>query len=273
MEVQSQPVELTIPSVKSLTKSIGKIPLVKSSDIPKAPMPRAHSARAHKTPKSSAKPKAHSAKAHKIPSAPAVMQKAPSVKSKARSVRFRDSALKQAIGKIHERKNARTTLKKIIEKTGVKKLATKIRSSFLQSVCPDSGACISLGKERKKILDFFNGFTKFEYLTNVQSIGKASSNGFVKELEYERDGYRAHAILKSSKTKDADNLMYEYFVGYIINRVYLNWSPCFIETYGRYKYKDLDAWRQVQAVGSGKIDLNSMLTPYDIMVSQILIIL
>jgi hypothetical protein len=318
MEVENQPVdEVRVASAKApVAKSIGKVPSVKSSGVPKAPSakvlsakapsvksvgkvpsaqligepkatgtPKAPSAKATGTPKvPSAKatsaqligepkatgtPKAPSAKATGTPKAPSA--KVPSVKStgtpkspsaKARSVKIRDSALKEAIGQIHAKKNARKTLKKIIEKTGLKKLAIKIRSKFLQSICSDSGVCIAFDNERKKIFDFFNGFSKFDYVQNVRSIGAVSANGFVKEIEYEREGYKAHAILKSSRTKDADNLMYEYFVGYILNKAYLNKTPSFVESYGCYKYKSIDEWTKIQTVKSGPLDLNSMLIPY-----------
>ena len=129
--------------------------------------------------------------------------------------------------KAFTRKRAQKTVGKFMKKTEFKR-----KSKFLQAICSDSGVCIAFGKERKKIFDFFDGFTKFDYLKSIKAIGAVSANGFVKELEYEREGYIAHAILKSSKEKDADNLMYEYLIGASINVVLLKFFPCFIETYG-----------------------------------------
>jgi hypothetical protein len=159
-------------------------------------------------------------------------------------------------------KRARRRIGKLIKKTGVKKVGEKIRSKFLQSVCSDSGVCIAFGKERKKIFDFFDGFTRFGYLKSIKAIGKVSANGFVKELEYEREGYKAHAILKSSKEKDADNLMYEYLIGANVNNLLLKYFPCFIETYGHYRYRNESDWAQFQRATPGRQDLNSMLIPY-----------
>ena len=106
--------------------------------------------------------------------------------------------------KAFTKKRARKTIGTFMKKTEYKR-----KSMFLQAICSDSGVCIAFGKERKKILDFFNGFSKFDYLKSVKAIGGVSENGFIKELEYEREGYKAHAILKSSRKKSADNLMYE----------------------------------------------------------------
>ena len=147
--------------------------------------------------------------------------------------------------------------------TFMKKTENKRRSMFLQAICSDSGVCIAFGKERKKILDFFNGFNKFDYLKSVKAIGAVSANGFVKELEYEREGYKAYAVLKSSRTKNADNLLYEFFVGYVINKTTLNLVPSFIETYGHYRYKNESDWAQFQGKTPSNIILNDILLPYN----------
>jgi hypothetical protein len=163
----------------------------------------------------------------------------------------------KAFTKNYTQKRARKTIGVFMKKT-----ENKRRSKFLQAICSDSGVCIAFGKERKKIFDFFNGFTKFDYLKSIKAIGAVSANGFVKELEYEREGYKAHAILKSSRQKDADNLMYEYFVGANINNVLLKYFPCFIETYGHYRYRNESDWIKFQDKNPGNVDLNTMLIPY-----------
>ena len=154
------------------------------------------------------------------------------------------------------RKRAQKSIGKFMKKTEYKR-----RSKFLQAICSDSGVCIAFGKERKKILDFFNGFTKFDYLKNVKAIGAVSANGFVKELEYEREGYKSYAVLKSSQEKNSDNLMYECYVGMIVNS-FAKQIPCFVETYGLYEYKT-DAYRErLKKEKSGLVDLNNMLTQH-----------
>jgi len=166
------------------------------------------------------------------------------------------SSRMQSFTKKYTHRRAARTIKKFMKTTEYTR-----RSNFLQEICSDSGVCIAFGQERKKIFDFFNGFTKFDFLTNVQTIGSESSNGFIKELDYEREGYKAHAILKSSKDKNADNLLYEYVVGQVINKYFINRFPCFIETYGHYKY--IGDRERLQATGPGKIDLSQILIPYD----------
>ena len=93
------------------------------------------------------------------------------------------------------------------------------RSHYLQNICSDSGVCIAFGIESKKIKIFFNHFTKFDYVVPpIKSIGIASANGFIKEINYQHQKYNASAILKSSQNPHADNLYYEYMVGLQVNK-------------------------------------------------------
>jgi hypothetical protein len=112
----------------------------------------------------------------------------------------------------------------------------KRRSYFLKSVCSDSGVCIAFGRESLTIKKHFKNFTDFSYLVGeAKRIGKVSANGFVKELTYENEGYKVNSVLKSSTEKGSDNLLYEGLVGQYLNKVGLVY-PCFLETYGIYKY-------------------------------------
>jgi hypothetical protein len=114
----------------------------------------------------------------------------------------------------------------------------KRTGKILQLVCARSGECLSFGKKVDEITALFKGFAGFEYaISPIRPLGKPSSNGFVKEIEYERNGYKAYAALKSSLDKSSDNLLYEYLVGVkFINRV-IKRFPCFLQTYGFYFYK------------------------------------
>ena len=107
----------------------------------------------------------------------------------------------------------------------------KRRVNFLKTVCSDSGVCIAFGQETQKIQDFFGGFNKFKYVTGIKKIGKASKNGYILEIQYSKENYNAHSILKNALEKDSDNLAYEFFVGQYINKK-INRFPCFLETYG-----------------------------------------
>lgn len=119
----------------------------------------------------------------------------------------------------------------------------KTSKLFLNKICPTSGACITFGNNVDQLTDYFKGFTGFEYVSSsVKRIGKPSANGFINELEYDRGGYKAHAILKSSQKRNADNLMYEYIVGTkLINRK-VKLFPCFLQTYGLYYYDTTASW-------------------------------
>jgi hypothetical protein len=118
---------------------------------------------------------------------------------------------------------------------------SKRKSNYLKIVCSDSGVCIAFGTNSKKIVDFFDGFTTFNYVTNIKQIGEVSSNGFVKEIHYQRKGYNSYAVLKSSVRSRSDNLVYEFIAGQFINKLN-NYYSCFVETYGLYYYKNLENW-------------------------------
>jgi hypothetical protein len=130
-------------------------------------------------------------------------------------------------------------------RTGSKGRAT-MRIHFLKTICSDSGFCLTFGKEDNKIKEFFKGFTTFEYAIDpIKRIGEISGNGFVNQITYERDGYKAYAVLKSSMKQNTDNLMYEYKVGQYINTLTKKF-PCFVETYGLFKYNDTIAYHFMQ---------------------------
>ena len=124
----------------------------------------------------------------------------------------------------------------------MKNTTSKRRSEFLKAICSDSGFCYALGKNRRKIYGLFDGFVDFDYVKPpIVAIGNPSSNGFVKSIRYERHGYTANAVLKSSTKSAADNLAYEFLVGTFLN-IMGNQFPCFVQTYGFYYYKTHAAW-------------------------------
>ena len=131
---------------------------------------------------------------------------------------------------------------------------SKHRAAFLKSICSDSGVCIALGKQTKRISKHFKGFVNFEYVISpVKTIGRGG-NGFIKSITYERDGYTANAILKSSNRPYSDNLLFEYIVGQYINKQCLVF-PCFIETYGWYKYNTHSDWDFMEKSGQTTIEI------------------
>uniref|UniRef100_A0A6C0ATN7 Protein kinase domain-containing protein n=1 Tax=viral metagenome TaxID=1070528 RepID=A0A6C0ATN7_9ZZZZ len=141
----------------------------------------------------------------------------------------------------------------------MRKTQRRRKELFLKAVCSDSGECISLGREIDKIKEFFNGFTKFQYvLPPIVRKGAVSENGFINQIVYKKDNYISHAILKSAKRPDSDNLMYEYLVGQYINKQCKRF-PCFVETYGLYKYKNEASWEQLKAESVNRNVLSSNL--------------
>lgn len=122
----------------------------------------------------------------------------------------------------------------------------KRRGAFLKSICSDSNVCIAFGIEDKKIQEYFNGFTDFDYAVPlIKRIGQVSVNGFVNEIMYERNNYIAYSVLKSSVKKSADNLMYEYIVGKYLNKMTI-YYPCFLKTYGIYEYVNSTDYNNMQ---------------------------
>ena len=136
--------------------------------------------------------------------------------------------------------------KKELLVTAKKRIGDLVKSSkqFLNIVCPKTGKCMAFGKNSDELTHFFKGFTDFRYTVSpVRRIGAVSANGFVNEIEYEKEGYKAHAILKSSQNARADNLVYEYLVGTkYVNRK-IKAYPCFVQTYGLYFYNRSDSWK------------------------------
>ena len=147
----------------------------------------------------------------------------------------------------------------------MKRTEVKRKSHFLKTVCSDSGACIAVGTEIKRINQFFNHYTDFTYaVERIKSIGAPSANGFIKEIKYTRDGYDSYAILKSSVKPYTDNLMYEYEVGQYINKQNKVFS-CFLETYGLYSYNSDEVWKHFKDTKSNNITIlkeNTTLIPH-----------
>lgn len=130
-------------------------------------------------------------------------------------------------------------------------VAPKRRAVFLNTVCSDSSVCMAFGKEDKKIKQFFDGFVKFDCVKSMRRIGAVSANGFVKELTYDKEGYKSYAVLKSSSGPKGDNLYYEYIVGKFINKL-MSIVPSFVETYGVYKYMNIKAYTKMQELDASK---------------------
>lgn len=141
----------------------------------------------------------------------------------------------------------RTTMEK---QKATRKITQFIKAStkILNIVCGVSGECLSFGKSVEEIKHFFKGFTHFDYVTGpLKSIGGPTANGFIREIEYNRESYSAYAILKSNQSESSDSLVYEYMVGInFINQVAKQF-PCFVNTYGLFFYKDMNAYNHIES--------------------------
>ena len=145
---------------------------------------------------------------------------------------------KDDIAEFRERVKKANATRKI--KKFFKKHQNKRRAHFLKAVCSDADVCMAFGTEADKIKKHFDNFDNFDLLSKpAKQMGAVSVNGFVKGLTYEKGGYVANAILKSSASITADNLLYEGLVGKFLNKMGKQY-PCFVETYGIYHYEPTD---------------------------------
>jgi hypothetical protein len=119
---------------------------------------------------------------------------------------------------------------------------------------------MALGIKVRGIQRFFKTFTDFSYTTGRLRKIAEGGNGVVHELTYRHKHYKAHAVLKSCRNADSVNLAYEYIVGdHFVNRM-TEFFPCFIHTYGLFRYNSV---ADHTAVVNGKVKaarLSGMLT-------------
>ena len=128
-------------------------------------------------------------------------------------------------------------------KFGIKSESSQSESELiLNEICPDTGMCLAFGNCIDQLNKYFHGFTNFDYtISPINRIGIGNS-GFIHEINYDNNGYKASSILKSAMKNDSDNLVYEYLVGVeYINHI-LKLFPCFVETYGLYYYDTPESW-------------------------------
>ena len=137
------------------------------------------------------------------------------------------------------------------------------KATALNAICSDSGLCIAFGRQSDEIKKFFNGFSSFDYVESFKMAGTPSMNGFIYAINYKHRGYIANAILKSSASVRADNLMYEYAVGTKINSLFYKKFPVFVETYDYYyRYPNEQMWQAFKSETYAN-KLKNALIPYD----------
>jgi len=114
------------------------------------------------------------------------------------------------------------------------------------TICKNPTICISFAQYREDIERYFDYFSwTWARLQNIVKIGSDSVNGFNCEIPFERNQYRAYAVLKSSRKESSDNLFYEALVGDFINTLH-QYYPCFVQTYRYGKYKTATFYSDVK---------------------------
>lgn len=127
---------------------------------------------------------------------------------------------------------------KEIQNTIMKVMERRNLGSMLQVVCRDPNNCLALGVYDEYIKAHFNDFRDLEQvdMRSVKRVGSDSVNGFVLELPFVKDGFKAYTVLKCARSEYADSLFYEFLVGkYFINK-FTKKLPCFVETYDLYEF-------------------------------------
>jgi hypothetical protein len=155
----------------------------------------------------------------------------------------------------------------------VKRWLRSTRKVVRERQCPHTGECLVLGKRFTDIYRYFNKFVDFSMTVGDLHKIAEGRTGHVAEVHYKRGDYSAYAVLKSmgNMRGDGDNLAYEYIVGvHFINHIF-KFFPCFIYTYGLFKYNTPTDHESVLQGSVASADLSRMLTrlPYSITPSLI----
>lgn len=196
------------------------------------------------------------------------IKNSPPIKKRKAASRKKAASLNTPRKKAATRKN--TALRKNAASRTIHKFMRSVdphkrRAYFLNAICSDAGVCLAFGKEMDTINKHFGRFVDFSLITGpIQRIGTPSSNGFVHEMTHERNGYVANSILKSSASRSADNLMFEYLVGQYINKQCKRF-PCFVQTHGVFKYGNDYIWnhmKDTRAIYPSIIQRSLELIPY-----------
>jgi hypothetical protein len=125
---------------------------------------------------------------------------------------------------------------------------------MLNIACKNPGNCLALGLYGSYIKQYFDNFRNLSLVDNtkMKRIGSVSSNGFIVEMPFTKNGFTAYTALKCSAKRSADNLFYEYYVGKFFINNYLNIFPCFVETYDCYTFNDETSWSALKNLPNGE---------------------
>ena len=143
--------------------------------------------------------------------------------------------------------------------------AEQLRKNILNRCTTSLDICSLMGAEQNA-LSVYMKYCTFEYLYLVKPIRNNSRNGFNFLLDYVRNfSTNTHkipkmvgssCILKSSMSKDADNLFYEYLVGNWLNYKINENFPFFVCTHGLFTYKTDHSYQSLKSLHENNQHIN-----------------
>jgi len=135
------------------------------------------------------------------------------------------------------------------------------KANMLSAVCNSDtrGACLDFGIYREQIKFFFDNYLlSSPYPKTMKRIGNPSNNGFILQVEYERDNYKSYSVIKCNQSNENDNLLYEYYVGRIFINEFVPIFPCFVETYEQlYFFNDPSNFNFAKSIDKTGININN----------------
>ncbi len=131
-------------------------------------------------------------------------------------------------------------------------------TKLLQLVCQNPDKCLALGPYADPLKHYFEDFRNLSLVdsSSIKVLSKNTANGFVFELPFVKNGYRAYTAFKMAARADSDNLFYEYYVGKFFINKYLNILPCFVETYDYYLFNHPYFWLKTRIAAKENLKLN-----------------
>ena len=104
-------------------------------------------------------------------------------------------------------------------------------------ICGETNECLNFGINKRLDFLLFNSIKEnLQYITDVSKLNEGSNGDvyavkFVKTFENKNIDLTFNTILKTSKYRYADNLVYEYIVGKKFINVFSEYYPNFLLTY------------------------------------------
>jgi hypothetical protein len=165
------------------------------------------------------------------------------------------------------RKNRKQIIRGGVLDVGIKNIVSRLiqdrennQANMLNIACKNPDNCLALGVYGEYIKRYFDNFRNLSLVNRpgIKRIGGVSANGFIVELAFTKNGFRAYAALKCSAKESSDNLFYEYYVGKFFINLHINTFPCFVETYDCYTFNNKVEWAKLKNL-TKNLDLTNMI--------------